>query len=362
MIALFEKRSYRRMNFVYKLSENQKKELQNCIHCNEDTLAVKRSQAIVLLEEKVSPSTIKLITGYEREVVVKVRRLYIKYGIHSLESKRKKKKPKAYLTRNQKKQIANILNTQTPRDYGYNSDFWTTTILANLIIEQYGIKYKSKTSIYVIFREAKFSFHKPEKRSVKRNEKIIEQWKQEMLSVLNEECKRDNNVVLAGDEAAITSQTRTQRVWLPINGSAFVEDTTKRKIAHFYGFLNVQSGEAFAYKTPTQTGEMTISVLKKLAKVYPHKRIVIVWDNASWHKSQAVRDFLSTTNQFKLYNFPPYAPELNPQEHIWKEVREKVLNNRLIKDLESVAKEALDFINNAIFKYSFFGLHGTFNM
>ena len=63
-----------------------------------------------------------------------------------------------------------------------------------------------------------------------------------------------------------------------------------------------------------------------------------------------------------LYNFPPYAPDLNPQEHVWKEVREKVLNNRLITNLEKIIDEAINFIENTIFKYKFFGLQGTFNM
>ena len=337
-------------------------ELKHCIKFEEDKLAVRRSQAIVLLEEKTSASTIEAITGYKREVVVKTRRIFIKDGIKSLYSKRQKKQGRAFLTRNQKKQIVKILNTQTPKQFGYVSEFWTTTVLANLILEQYGVKYKSKSTIYLIFRDAKFTFHKPEKVSEKRDEKLIQQWKEEKLPVLNAECKRDDTVVLVGDEAAMTSQTRTQKVWLPVNGSAFVEDTTKRKIVHLYGFLNIQSGEALTYKTKAQTGEITISILKKLARAYPRKRIVIVWDNASWHKSQAVRDFLSKTNQFKLYNFPPYAPELNPQEHIWKEMRDKVLNNRLIKDIETAAKEAVEFLNNAIFKYSFFGLHGTFKV
>ena len=362
VVTFVKNRSYCRMNFLNKLTNDQRKELKGCIQSEEDKLAVRRSQAIVLLEERVSASTIEAITGYKREVVVKTRRIFVKNGIKSLLSKRKKKEHQAFLTQNQKDYIVHILNSKTPEEFGYRSQFWTTTILGDLILEQYNVKYKSKTSIYLIFRKAKFTFHKPEKVSEKRDEKLIQQWKDEKLPILNEECKRDDTVVLVGDEAAISSQTRTQKVWLPVNGAAVVEDTTKRKMVHFYGFLNVQSGEAFAYKTKAQTGEITISVLKKLARIYPHKRIVIIWDNASWHKSRAVREFLSKTKQFKLYNFPPYAPELNPQEHVWKEMRDKVLNNQLIKDIDIAAKRAIQFVHNAILKYSFFSLHGTFNV
>jgi len=362
VVSFLQKRRYYRMNFLNKLTTKQVSTLKSCIKTEDDALAIRRSQAIILLEERVSKETIEMLTGYKREVAVKIRRTFVSGGVEALRSKRKKKQPRALLTKSQKEQIVHILKTNTPKDFGYSYEFWTTTVLAHLIFEQYGVNYKSKTSIYLIFKEAKFTFHKPEKASERRNKELIEKWRKEKLPIINEECKRKDTVVLVGDEAAISSQTRTQKVWLPSGDTPFVQDTTKRKLAHLYGFLNVQSGKAYTYATAAQTGEVTVSILKKLLRDNPGKRIVIVWDNASWHKSKAVRSFLETTNRFKLYNFPPYAPDLNPQEHIWKEAREKVLNNRLIKDVKIAVRKVIDFINNSIFKYRFFGLHGTFKV
>ena len=350
------------MNFLEKLTQKQKDELHLNILREQDVLAVRRSQAIILLEENASVATIKSITGYKRAVAVKIRKLYVKKGVEGIRSKRKKKY-KALLTKNQKKQIIKMLNTQTPKDFGYSSEnFWNTTMLGVVIKEKFGVEYKSKTSLYLIFKEAKFSFHKPKKISERRNEEQISQWKEQYGPIIKEELAKEETVFLTGDEAVLTSQTRLQRAWLPINAPAYVEDTVKRKIIHFYGFLNIKSGKVFLAKTQNQTGETTVSILKKLAKYYQDKKIVIFWDNASWHKSAFVRAYLETTNQFKLYNFPPYAPDLNPQEHVWKEMREKVLSNKLISDIHKAANDAIKYINNCIFKYKFFGAHGTFNL
>lgn len=351
------------MNFLNKLTQAQKSELYLCICKEQDVLAVRRSQAIILLEDKASAETIKSLTGYQREVAVKIRKLYVTKGIDGILSKRKKKKFKFILSRSQKNQIIEVLKNKQPKNFGYESQsFWTTNLLGHLIKEQYGVAYKSKTSLYLIFKEAKFSFHKPEKRSEMRNNEEINLWKERYKLIIESELLKSDTVVLTGDEAVLTSQTRLQRAWLPTNIPAYIEDTTKRKSIHFYGFLNIQSGEAFAYKTLEQTGETTVFILKKLAKKYERKRIVILWDNASWHKSEKVREYLRTTQQFQLYNFPPYAPDLNPQEHVWKEMREKVLNNKLITDINKLADTAIEFINNSIFKYKFFGVHGTFMM
>jgi len=350
------------MKFIEKITQEQLQVLQNNVR-NKDLaeLTKRRIQAILLLEEGLTEITLKTITGYQREVIVKLRKKFIKRGLAALIPKRKAKAPKFLLTRSQKTNIVNILNTSYPHHYGIPYDFWTTGILGRLIEEQYGVKYKSKTPIYLIFKQARFTFRKPEKQSEKHDAKQVEDWKDKYKPIIAEECSRNDTVVLAGDEAAISSETRLQRVWLPLDRPAFVQDTANKKTLHMYGFLNIQTGEAHAFKTTVQNGETTIAILKKLAKKYPNKRIVIFWDNASWHKSKPVREYLAKQNQFKLYNFPTYAPELNPQEHVWKEVRSKVINNKLITDIDKAIGEAIDFIELELFKYKFFGAHGTFN-
>jgi len=351
------------MNFKEKITEEQLKILKDNVRNKEMPESTKnRIQAILLLEEGLASATLKTITGYQREVIVKFRRKFIEYGLEALKPKRKEKAPKFLLTRSQKANIVNILNTSKPSDYGIPCDFWTSGILGRLIEEQYGVKYKSKTTMYLIFKQAKFTFRKPEKRSEKYNEKRIEDWKDKYKSIIEEECSRQDTVVLVGDEAAISSETRLQRVWLPLEGLAFVQDTANKKTLHMYGFLNIQTGEAHAFKATGQNSETTVDILKKLTKKYPNKRIVIFWDNASWHKSQFVREYLATKNPFKLYNFPPYSPELNPQEHVWKEVRDKIINNKFITDIDKTLCEAIDFIESSLFKYRFFGVHGTFNV
>lgn len=351
------------MNFLEKISAKQKEELAEAAHHSEDSILVRRAQAILLLEENSSINTMQLITGYKRAVIVKHRKAYIKNGLKALQSKKRKKKARALLTKGQKSHVIEVVKTKLPKDFDLPSyPVWTTNVLGYLIKEQYGVEYKSKTSLYLIFKEARFTFHKPDKVSEKRNQAIVDQWKKDFTPIVSNECAKKNTIVLVEDEAAFSSQTRVQRAWLPADRSVVIEDTTKRKMMHLYGFLNIQSGEACVFKTTTQTGKTTVDVLKQLAKKFPKKRIVIFWDNASWHKSTEVKEFLSTTDQFKLYNFPTYSPDLNPQEHVWKALRERIFNNKLITNITDAIDRATHYINNTVFKYDFLGLHGTFNV
>jgi len=348
------------MNFLEKMTPTQKLELITNIRNDKGSLGARRAQAIIMLEEGISGEIIENVTDYKREVVVKYRKRFIKQGYNALKSKKRKKAPNALLKRAQKNEIIKVLKTQTPKDYGFKeNEFWTTAILGQLIEEQYNVRYGSKTPLYLMFKEAKFTFRKPEKHSERRNIDQISEWENKFEPIIKEECQREDSVVLTGDELVLTSQTRLQKIWLPIKEAPFVQDSIKRKKTHIYGFLNVKTGAAHAFEAPVQTGKETVIALKRLSLLYPDKRIVIFWDNASWHKSEEVRKYLDTTTNFKLYNFPPYAPDLNPQEHVWKEAREKVTNNKLLSKFDKVVKDFLSFINTSTFEYKILGLHRT---
>ena len=144
----------------------------------------------------------------------------------------------------------------------------------------------------------------------------------------------------------LNQETTTKSVWYFRNREPIVEAKRKRES---YGALNMRTGQEVAMAVERQESETTISFLKKLSEVYSDKKILLIWDGAGWHKSKKIREFLKTTDQFELMNFPPYSPELNPQEHVWKALRQGVTHNRLEKDFSVLIKECLKFLNRTDF-------------
>lgn len=58
----------------------------------------------------------------------------------------------------------------------------------------------------------------------------------------------------------------------------------------------------------------------------PGKKIVIVWDNASWRKNKLIRAELAASRSLKgvhLVNFPPYAPDHKPIEQVWNDTKKR---------------------------------------
>ena len=76
--------------------------------------------------------------------------------------------------------------------------------------------------------------------------------------------------------------------------------------------------------------------INEVASRYPQENIVMVVDGAGWHKA----DFKLPDN-LKLHFLPPYSPELNPQEHIWDELREKWFHNIVFDSLDALEDQLM---------------------
>ena len=82
--------------------------------------------------------------------------------------------------------------------------------------------------------------------------------------------------------------------------------------------------------------------LSELAKAYPKDRILLVCDGAMWHKAKA----LVIPERITLAFIPPYTPEMNPIEQIWREIRTRGFKNEVFDTLEKVVDRLCDVIKN----------------
>lgn len=105
--------------------------------------------------------------------------------------------------------IDDALKTQTPKDFVFTNGFWTTPMLAYLIKEQFGVDYKSKTSIYLLFKKARLSFHKPGQVYKNRNQEVVDEWLKNTLLIIEEALKDPDTAVIVSDEMILKSH-----IWL----------------------------------------------------------------------------------------------------------------------------------------------------
>lgn len=319
---------------------------------------VKRSQAILLLDAEKETEDIENITGYGRSQIFELRKQYLKHGISSIEDKRTGA-PKEILTKKQRDEVIEIVQTKEPKDLGVywkNYGHWTTSILGDWIERKYKVAYKSKTSHYLLFRKADFTYHKPGRVYREHDEKAVKKWKKSTKPKLKKLLREKDTVVLAVDEMILTTATTIQKIWLPKGEYPKIECATGgRKRRNVYGFLNIKTGQEHAFKTELQNMHVTKEVLAKVRKLYPKQKIALFWDNAGWHKGSVVQEYIKKDNNITVIHFPTYAPEENPQEHVWKSGRSRCTHNTFIEDIDKATDGLIEYFNKTKFRYKLLG-------
>jgi len=73
-------------------------------------------------------------------------------------------------------------------------------------------------------------------------------------------------------------------------------------------------------------------LLQELSNTYPNDIILLCCDGAAWHKTGG----LDIPENIQLFHIPPYTPEMNPIEQIWKEIRKHGFRNEVFATLSKV--------------------------
>ncbi|MBQ9493010.1 MAG: transposase [Oscillibacter sp.] len=80
--------------------------------------------------------------------------------------------------------------------------------------------------------------------------------------------------------------------------------------------------------------------LEQLRKEYEDDRILLLCDNAGWHTTEN----LKKPDNIVLAYLPPYTPEMNPIEQIWKELRKRGFKNECFESLDKVEERLCEVI------------------
>jgi transposase len=137
------------------------------------------------------------------------------------------------------------------------------------------------------------------------------------------------------DEARFGRMVRIRRCWSPAPHRPSVSNGYEREFVYVYGAVSPIEGEMDWMISRKMDTEQMTHFLSQVSTAHPEDFIVMVLDGASSHKAKA----LQRPENIALVALPPYAPELNPQEHVWDELREKAFPNRVFSDLAGVIRQ-----------------------
>ena len=167
-----------------------------------------------------------------------------------------------------------------------------------------------------------------------------------------------DTLILAEDEAALYLQATTMAVWAPQGQTPVVRADPSRAKTNFYGTLNLHSGEDMVTISPVMNAQATAQHLKQILTTISAHPILLLWDRAPWHRGEPIRTVLQANPRLEIMSFPVAAPDVNPQEHVWKAARRAVTHNHLSPRLPELADQFEKHLTSTTFQSSFLDRYG----
>lgn len=138
--------------------------------------------------------------------------------------------------------------------------------------------------------------------------------------------------IMFQDEARFGRMVRIRRCWAQAPLRPVVENGYERKFTYVYAAVSPKEGELDWMLAEKMNTETMGAFLAQVSQNHAREFVIMIVDGASSHVSKA----LVVPENIRLYRLPAYSPELNPQEHLWDELREKEFPNRVFGDMEGV--------------------------
>lgn len=258
----------------------------------------------------------------------------------------------AKLTKQQKQEIKEVLG-KPPAERDVPKAFWDVPSLRTYTQATFGVGYESERSYHFLLRFSNLSFKYPDMFDRRRDEAKIAVRMAEIRAEIKPFLEDQDWEVFASDEVRIELEALTRRAWLKRGTSTVVKVDRRREAQSFIGFLDQKSFACETYRMAWQNQEEVLKAFEKFLAKHPKKKLCIVWDNAAFHKGKEIKNALAKGGLLEhvhLVAMPPYAPDENPIEHVWKDAKEAIANAQR-ETLTAVVESFEQHIKNRQFKY-----------
>jgi transposase len=139
-----------------------------------------------------------------------------------------------------------------------------------------------------------------------------------------------------GDEASFWLDGTLHRTWSRIGVQPRVDTFGERKTAHVFGAVSLEKRPRFRYRfAPVFNAQSFLEFLKQLVHRSRRKLFLII-DNGPCHNLDAEGKAWLGANRHRieLFRLPPYSPEFNPIEGVWKVAKKRTTHNRFFRTTE----------------------------
>lgn len=328
------------MSISLSLTDAQRQMIEDIKRETTSRVEARRCRIILLLDEKLSVDQIARIVDCVRSTVYTTLYRFEDEGLHAFRDKRLCPEPRKATVAVRAKLLSYL--DKAPKDYGWQRSTWTLELLARQLEEDTGVDL-SPSHLRNVLAQEKCRRGRPRpalRIPVQGRRKILEN-----IADLEQAATQDEEFVYV-DEADVDLNPRIGLTYMKKGQQTLVLTPGQNVKYYLAGALNPRTGTVLYSHGPRKDSQLFIDLLHVLARRYRRARVInIVLDNYIIHKSQKTRKALEDFGgRIRLHFLPPYSPEHNPIERLWKQLHDNVTRNHRHPNMPSLWKDVTTFM------------------
>ena len=250
---------------------------------------------------------------------------------------------KGKLKSKEKEELINIIKDKLPDEIGLSTQLWTRKAISKLIKNKYNVSYVAQT-ISKLLNKNNLSPQKPIYRSSERNEGKIADWLQNEYQKIKERAKKESAAIHWGDEMGVRSTHVFGRSYGVKNKTPVVNKTTQRFGCNMISSITNKGLMRFMIYKSGFNADVFINFLRRL--IYRQKKkIFLILDNHKVHHCKKAADWLQKhKDKIEVFFLPAYAPELNPDEMLNRNVKSNVVYSNLFTSQDELISSLKSYL------------------
>lgn len=320
----------------------QRRAMKRMMNTTSDRFEALRCRILLLLDEGRSAVEVARLAFCVRATVYRTVYRFEDLGEDGLVDQRKKAKARKVTP----EVCAHLLDylEHKPKEYGWQRSTWSLELLALQLERDTTVSLTPQHLGRVLKSEGcRRGRPRPALRiPVRGRRKILDSIEQLVASA------RPNAEVLYVDEADIDLNPRIGLTYIKRGQQPLVLTPGKNVKYYIAGALNARTGRVLYSHGPNKNSSLFVHLLKVLRHSYRKSRVIhLIVDNYTIHKSRETQIALEAIGgRIRLHFLPPYSPEHNRIERLWKQFHDNVTRNHMHHTMMSLWQDVVRFLSD----------------
>jgi transposase len=215
-------------------------------------------------------------------------------------------------------------------DYGYETDFWTTRRLIQVIQSTFDVLL-SKQTVMRRLHDAGLTYQKPEREYFELSEEERQEWVRTEVPKIRRAVKKYDAILYFQDEANVSLTALLAKTWAPCGQTPKQTVTGKRGGVSAMSAITSRGRLIFRLHDKRIASDEVIDFLSQMLRHHRRRHLVVVMDQAPPHTSQKTAAYIASQSRLHVFHLPKYSPDWNPDEKVWNHLKHQELKGHQAK-------------------------------